>query len=187
MRCCWKILSASKNPGALHWLASHNKQCNFSSRFALRRAQNRRARNHSRFSLGECHTPRASAVAHARPLCPLAPARHRRFAKVPPGVPFATHARESRRALLECQRANPRGHDVQRFSGAQVSAGKPRRCATRRGNVLCVSRGLVDCASGQLSLRSRAALLLRETVRPHFALQDLIDTLPPSSAHYACR
>ena len=131
--------------------------------------------------------PRASAVAHARPLCPLAPARHRRFANVPPGVPFATPARESRRALLECHRANPTGHDVQRFSGAQVSAGKPRRCATRRRKVLCVSRGLADRASGQLSLRSRAALLLRETVRPHFALQDLIDTLPPSSAHYACR
>ena len=26
---------------------------------------------------------------------------------------------------------------------------------------------------------------LHETVRPHFALQDMIDTLPPSSAHYA--
>jgi hypothetical protein len=48
----------------------------------------------------------------------LAPARHPRFAKVPPGVPFASPARESRRALLDCHRANPPGEDVQRLRRA---------------------------------------------------------------------
>ena len=58
-----------------------------------------------------------SAVAHARPFCPLAPARHRRFANVPPGVPFASPAREwtPRLARLSpCQSIRPRGSKVWR-------------------------------------------------------------------------
>ena len=74
------------------------------------------------FSLGECPRRARTPSLMLRPNG-LAPARHHWFANVPPGVPFATPARESRRALLECHRANPPGHDVQRLSGAQVSAG----------------------------------------------------------------
>jgi hypothetical protein len=46
-----------------------------------------------------------SADAHARPLCPLAPARHHGLSKVPLGVPFATSRANSRLATLECRAA----------------------------------------------------------------------------------
>jgi hypothetical protein len=82
----------------------------------------------------------------------LAPARHHWFANVTLGVPFATPARESRRALLECHRANPPGHEVQRLSGAQVSAGN--LVAAR------LDREAVSAASFRFSS-------LHETVRPH--------------------
>jgi hypothetical protein len=71
----------------------------------------------------------------------LAPARHPRFAKVPPGVPFASPARESRRALLDCHRANPPGHEVQRLRRAGDGGGETRRCAARRGKIVCGDRG----------------------------------------------
>ena len=99
----------------------------------------------------------------------LAPARHHRFAKVPPGVPFATPARESRRALLECLRANPRGHDVQRFSGAQVSAGN--LVATRlEGEMVCAFHaGLRIVRAGSFhsvaALRCYCAKLSAHTLR----------------------
>ena len=103
----------------------------------------------------------------------LAPARHHRFANVPPGVPFATSRANSRLATLECHRCISRDHNVQRYWRAMPAEKQTRRCAARVGKR----------ASGRLSLRCRACRLHRiETVRTHFALQDLIDTLPPSSA-----
>jgi len=137
------------------------------------------------FSLGGCHRRARTPTLMLRPNG-LAPARHHWFANVPLGVPFATPARESRRALLECHRANPPGHDIQRLSGAQVSAGKPRRCATRQGSrergqlsFLCVTRnsppslpktgnGLTPrpsvCAPGYVAPRV-ALVALRPTLR----------------------
>ena len=122
-----------------------------SSRLAMRRAQYQRARNHSRFSLGGCHRRARTPSLMLRPNG-LAPARHHWFANVPPGVPFATPARESRRALLECHRVNPPGHGVQRLSGAQVSAGN--LVAAR------LDREAVSAASFRFSA-------LHETVRTH--------------------
>ena len=64
----------------------------------------------------------------------LAPARHRRFAKVAPGVPFASPARESRRALLDCRRANPPDHDIQRLRRAGDGGGKLAAARLAGGN-----------------------------------------------------
>lgn len=112
------------------------------------------------FSLGGCHRRARTPTLMLRPNG-LAPARHHWFANVPPGVPFATPARESRRALHECHRANQPGHDVQRLSGAQVSAGN--LVAAR------LDREAVSAASFRFSA-------LHETVRPHSQDRQWADT-----------
>ena len=115
------------------------------------------------FALGGCHRRARTPSLMLRPNG-LAPARHLRFAKVPPGVPFASPARESRRALLDCHRANPPGHDIQRLRRAG-DGGENSPLRGSAGEIgLRGSRG--NLASGQLSPRCRAAGLPRcETVR----------------------
>ena len=129
----------------------------FGSRFE--NLGNGRATIHG-FSLGGCHRRARTPTLMLRPNG-LAPARHHWFANVPPGVPFATPARESRRALHECHRANQPGHDVQRLSGAQVSAGN--LVAAR------LDREAVSAASFRFSA-------LHETVRPHSQDRQWADT-----------
>jgi hypothetical protein len=156
----------------------------------MRRVQNRRARNHSRFSLGECHRRARTPTLMLRPNG-LAPARHRRFAKVPPGVPFASPARESRRALLDCRRANPRGHAVQRLRRAGDGGENSPLRGSPGGNFLCGDR---MTGAGRACERAAFAPLPRRWLAPvrncphergEFAW--MLDTLPPSSARCACR
>ena len=71
----------------------------------------------------------------------LAPARLHRLAKVASGVPFASPARESRRALLDCHRANPPGHDIQRLRRAGDGGGNSPLRGSRGEIGLRGSRG----------------------------------------------
>ena len=111
----------------------------------------------------------------------LAPARLHRLANVPPGVPFASPARESRRALLDCHRANPPGHDIQRL----------RRAGDGGGNF-----SSENCGCRPRLPRERAAFAplprrwlapVRNCPHAQGEIAKMLDTLPPSSARYARR
>jgi hypothetical protein len=70
-----------------------------------------------------------SADAHARPLCPLAPARHHWFANVPLGVPFAISRANSRLATLECHAAI---HPATTFNGFGARCRRKSKLAAAR-------------------------------------------------------